>query len=343
MRHGPVEESELSGDCGADYDFSASPILARRNWRQLIVIPRSRHAYAMDPDKGGDLVWTYQAGKGSGIRRVWGATVDGQQAYFAVAVSGHRRAGRARVNLETGQRVWYTAAKAPICTRARDALRRRVRRLDVDSGCGVLRLRGWGLRDYTTKDGSVIWEFNTNRELNRERLKAKGGSMIWRTGNRWRHAVREFRQRRDCRYAGTFCSRSVRNSRATWEYLWRRRKFPPESGGVARSAGVVPKRERLAMGTTPRGIAMRSRCRSFLMAAPCRACARSRSRLRRAVLSRLFFIRSKTNGAPERRAVCSHSRFLVTAQACSVFFASHASNSAVPNSATANIQTFSPP
>ena len=39
----------------------------------------------MDPDKGGDLLWTYQAGKGSGIGGVWGATVDGQQAYFAVA------------------------------------------------------------------------------------------------------------------------------------------------------------------------------------------------------------------------------------------------------------------
>src|SRR6266478_5889441 len=42
-------------------------------------------AYGLDPDKKGEQVWQYRAGRGSAIGGVWGSAVDAQQAYIAVA------------------------------------------------------------------------------------------------------------------------------------------------------------------------------------------------------------------------------------------------------------------
>src|SRR5712675_979486 len=64
--------------------------------------------------------------------------------------------------------------------------------------------------------------------------------------------------------------------------MWKDGDCPPESGGQrdceAITRGVVPD------GTTP---ALRA-TRNLLIAAPCRACARSRSRLRRGMSTRPF-------------------------------------------------------
>ncbi|HLQ77347.1 MAG TPA: PQQ-binding-like beta-propeller repeat protein, partial [Terriglobia bacterium] len=179
--NGPVKNPNCPETVGPDYDFSASPILATTaSGRQLIVIPqKSGMAYAMDPDKGGDLVWTYQAGKGSGIGGVWGAAVDGQQAYFAVADQRTPAPGGLHaVNLETGQRVWYTPPKAPICTSGPGCSAAQSAALTSIPGVVFSGSADGGLRGYSTKDGAVIWEFNTNREFETVNgVKAKGGSM----------------------------------------------------------------------------------------------------------------------------------------------------------------------
>ena len=39
-------------------------------------------AYGLDPDKKGEQVWQYRAGRGSAIGGVWGSAVDAQQAYI---------------------------------------------------------------------------------------------------------------------------------------------------------------------------------------------------------------------------------------------------------------------
>ena len=53
---------------GPDYDFSATPVLARSGGKDLIVIPqKSGIAYALDPDKQGAIVWQQTFGKPSGL------------------------------------------------------------------------------------------------------------------------------------------------------------------------------------------------------------------------------------------------------------------------------------
>ena len=70
---------------GPDFDFSAPPVLATVNGRQLIVIPqKSGMVYALDPDKQGAVVWQTRVGQGSGLGGAWGGALDGQNGYFGV-------------------------------------------------------------------------------------------------------------------------------------------------------------------------------------------------------------------------------------------------------------------
>ncbi len=147
--NGPVKNPNCPETVGPDFDFSASPILATlASGRQLIVIPqKSGIGYALDPDKEGALVWKYQAGRGSGIGGVWGATVDAQQAYFAVAdqrtpAPGGVACGQSRDRASacgTRRLRLRLCGTGPGCSAAQSAA------LTVDSGCCVFRIRRWRL------------------------------------------------------------------------------------------------------------------------------------------------------------------------------------------------------
>jgi polyvinyl alcohol dehydrogenase (cytochrome) len=109
---------------GPDYDFSASPAIATlANGRNLLVIPQKAGlGYALDPDKDGAIVWQYRFGRGSGIGGVWGAAVDGQNAYFATGdFNTPAPGGMHAVRLEDGQRVWNTPAQPALCANAAPA------------------------------------------------------------------------------------------------------------------------------------------------------------------------------------------------------------------------------
>ena len=70
---------------GPDFDFSASPMLAKRaNGQDVVLIQqKSGMAYALDPDKDGAVVWQYRTHGGNGLGGQWGGAVDGRQAYWA--------------------------------------------------------------------------------------------------------------------------------------------------------------------------------------------------------------------------------------------------------------------
>jgi polyvinyl alcohol dehydrogenase (cytochrome) len=166
---------------GPDLDFSASPILTTLpGGRDLIVIPqKSGLAFALDPDKQGAIVWQYRAGQGSGLGGVWGAAVDDRRAYVSVAdMLTKAPGGMHAVNLETGERVWYTPPAPRLCGSAPGCTAGQGAAVTAIPGIVFSSSMDGGLRAYAAENGTVVWEFDTNREFQTvDGVKANGGAM----------------------------------------------------------------------------------------------------------------------------------------------------------------------
>ena len=169
---------------GQDYDFGTSPTIAHlANGRDLIVIgQKSGIGWALDPDKRGEIVWKYQAGRGSALGGIeWGSALDDKNAYFPVAdTNSPTPGGLHAVNLMTGERVWFTPPPTPLKCGAP------ARGCNPSQSAAITAIPGvvfsgsfdGGIRAFSTKDGSVIWDFDTNREfLTVNGVKAKGASI----------------------------------------------------------------------------------------------------------------------------------------------------------------------
>src|SRR5262249_40915003 len=150
--------------------------------REVIVIGnKSGIGYAMDPDKQGEILWEYRAGKGSVLGGIeWGAGGDDTQAYFPVADGNSPSPGGLHaVKLATGARVWFTPPPAPACGRAgRGCNGAHSAAITVIPGIVFSPSNDGAIRAFSTKDGAIVWEFDTNREFQTlNGVKAKGGSM----------------------------------------------------------------------------------------------------------------------------------------------------------------------
>jgi polyvinyl alcohol dehydrogenase (cytochrome) len=172
-----------------DFDFAASSILVELNGgrRMLLAGQKSGIVYALDPDDGGKIVWQQRVGKGGtqgGI--LFGPAADGENLY--AAVSDYQRMGASRdpdpnagggmvaVALSDGQKRWSTPAspcggRKP-CSPAQAAAVTAIPGV-VFSGSVDGRLRA-----YSTRDGKILWEYDTVREYTTVNgVEAKGGSI----------------------------------------------------------------------------------------------------------------------------------------------------------------------
>jgi len=168
---------------GPDVDFGSPPILATLpGGRDLIVIgQKSGVGWAFDPDKNGETVWQYRAGDGGALGGIeWGSAVDGTHAYFAVSdITRPKPGGLHAVSLATGERVW-TAAPAPLkCGSGRGCNAAQSAALTAIPGVIFSGSNDGALRAYSTTDGSVVWEFDSNRDFTTVNgVKGRGASMI---------------------------------------------------------------------------------------------------------------------------------------------------------------------
>jgi len=138
------------------------------NGRQLIVIPqKSGMVYALDPDKQGAVVWQTRIGQGSGLGGAWGGALDGQNGYFGVGDYQSPAPGGVRaLNLSTGAIVWSAPPPQP-------RLCEGTPRCNASQGGATTLIPGavfgvsidGGLRAYSTADGKVLWQFDTNKEF----------------------------------------------------------------------------------------------------------------------------------------------------------------------------------
>jgi polyvinyl alcohol dehydrogenase (cytochrome) len=165
---------------GPDFDFSATPILATVGNRELIVLPqKSGIAYALDPAKKGELVWKTQFGLGSGLGGQWGGAVDGTKFYTGTNGFQSTPGGFTALRLTDGSIAWQMPPQPLLCGRPGQGC-------GAGQGAAATAIPGavlsssldGGLRAYSTKDGQILWTFDTNRSFDTVNgVTAKGGSM----------------------------------------------------------------------------------------------------------------------------------------------------------------------
>ena len=168
---------------GPDFDFGTSPLIARTlQGRELLVVPqKSGMIYALDPDKDGAIVWEYRFGEGSALGAQWGAAADERNVYVGVGGSlSAAPGGMHAIDLESGKRVWFSPPQPKLCAGGTEE------RCYASQGGAVTVIPGvvfsggadGGLRAYSTRDGSIVWQIDTNREYQTVNgVKANGATI----------------------------------------------------------------------------------------------------------------------------------------------------------------------
>jgi polyvinyl alcohol dehydrogenase (cytochrome) len=168
-------------EVGPDFDFSASPALTTLDDGRdiLVVTQKSGVAYALDPNRNGETIWEYRWGTGSPVGGVWGTGTDGEVAYFAVADQFTDAPGGIHaVDLETGEREWYTAPQPLLCDSGQGCSSAQSAAVTAIPGAVFSGSADGGMRAYSKRNGRVIWTFDTNREFETVNgVMARGGSM----------------------------------------------------------------------------------------------------------------------------------------------------------------------
>ena len=179
-------------DVGPDADFGSSPILRTlpSGRRVLIAGQKSGVVHALDPDKKGEILWQTRVGKGGMLGGIqWGPAADKDTAYVALSDIGLIPApegvipdpkaggGIFAIQLATGEKLWSAlppeeGCKTPRCSPAQSAAVTAIPGV-VFSGSVDGHLRG-----YSTKDGKIVWDFDTVRDYETvNHVPAKGGSL----------------------------------------------------------------------------------------------------------------------------------------------------------------------
>ena len=176
-----------------EFDLGASPILVelpsgqhdKHPRRALILGQKSGLIYAVDPDADGKLLWHARAGAGGLLGGVqWGPATDGANVYVAVsdlafqgrALDPTKGGGIVAYRLSDGAQIWKTPP--PGCGDRRPCSPAQSQAVTAIPGSVFSGSIDGHLRAYDTRDGKIIWDFDTAREfVTVNNVAAKGGSL----------------------------------------------------------------------------------------------------------------------------------------------------------------------
>jgi polyvinyl alcohol dehydrogenase (cytochrome) len=190
---------------GPDLDFGSSAILAAipNGKRILVAGEKSGVVTAIDPDRGGEILWQKRVGAGGKIGGVqWGIAADQDDVYVAVSDVGlsvvppgtagaqpyifnpkiallydnKAGGGLSALKLETGEEIWRTphpgCGDVPGCSPAQSAAVTAIPGLVFSGG-----LDGH-LRAYFADNGKIAWDVDTKGDFRTVNgVAAKGGSI----------------------------------------------------------------------------------------------------------------------------------------------------------------------
>jgi polyvinyl alcohol dehydrogenase (cytochrome) len=170
---------------GDDFDFGAPPLLRpMAGGDVLLLAQKSGMVYAVDPDRRGTLLWKARIGRGGPLGGVeWGGAADGQRAYFPLsdfdfdhplAAGG----GLFALDLRTGKQVWSVPPPQPPCATKDGCSPAQMAPPSLIPGVLFAGSLDGHLRAYDTRDGTVIWDFDTAQEFHTTNgVRAHGGSL----------------------------------------------------------------------------------------------------------------------------------------------------------------------
>jgi polyvinyl alcohol dehydrogenase (cytochrome) len=168
---------------GPDHDFGSSPILVDlpNGRRALIAGQKSGVVHAVDPDRGGEILWQTRVGKGSALGGIqWGSAYDGRRVYVALSDVIPETAGTAAappltpgqappannaggglfaLDPASGQIVWTKphpgCGDRPGCSPAQSAA--------VTAIPGIVFSGGIDghIRAYSSDTGAIVWDVDT--------------------------------------------------------------------------------------------------------------------------------------------------------------------------------------
>jgi polyvinyl alcohol dehydrogenase (cytochrome) len=166
-----------------DTDIGTSPILHKLpNGKDVLLFgQKSGFVRAIDPDKRGQIVWEKQIGKGGALGGVmWGLAADKDQVYAPLSdIMPGPAGGFFAFNIASGKQVWSVPPSPDACLgKPNGCSEALMAPATAISGVVFSGSLDGHLRAYATKDGKLIWDFDTLRDFDTVNgVKAHGGSL----------------------------------------------------------------------------------------------------------------------------------------------------------------------
>src|SRR5439155_26255067 len=133
-----------------------------------------------DPDDSGKIVWQRRVANGATSGGVfWGSATDGMNIYAANAdfdAATPAGGGMSAVELRTGRLVWTVLGAG--CANKNACKPSQAAAVTAIPGAVFSGTMDGRLRAFSTRDGKVLWEYDTAREFTTVNgVKGNGGSM----------------------------------------------------------------------------------------------------------------------------------------------------------------------
>ena len=174
-------------EVGPDLDFGSSPVLTTLpNGKQILLAgQKSSELYGIDPDQRGKVLWQIKLGQGSALGGIeWGFATDGAAAYVAISDRFTRggtgvAGGIHAVRLETGEKLWSKMpAKLDCDPRAKGCNSAQSAAVSAIPGAVFSGSIDGHFRAYSTRNGEIIWDFDTAKPFQTTNgVAATGGSI----------------------------------------------------------------------------------------------------------------------------------------------------------------------
>src|SRR5205807_2453303 len=145
--------------------------LVSSDWRDVpLLAQKSGVVYALDPDRRGKLLWQNRIGHGGLLGGIqWGGAADSHNAYFTLSDYSDTDpllgGGLFALDLRTGKKVWYAAPPKPACVKEYGCSAAQMAPPTVIAGVVFAGSLDGHLRAYDSRNGAVLWDFDTDREF----------------------------------------------------------------------------------------------------------------------------------------------------------------------------------